>query len=74
MGPSGLLCPVTYNAVKTVLDIMLSCFVCYKQSDWLKGVITCIDHINDILGHSLLTCNNLSSDLPHHNFSIKERK
>ena len=45
MGPIGLLCPGAYNAVKMVLDIMLSCFVCYKQSDWLKGVITCIFHI-----------------------------
>ena len=38
MGPSGLLCPGAYNAVKTVLDIMLSCFVCYKQSDWLNYI------------------------------------
>jgi len=56
-------------------NLKLNCFVCYKQSNWLKKVITCIYHISKYSWHrdSHETHKVISSDLPCCDISVNER-
>ena len=52
------------------MNVVLNCFACYKQFDWLKKVIAILI-ISLYIPDMGVTCNGISWDLPNRNISVK---